>query len=135
MQVTGRLGQSSLLAADSNTGQTIAGLTTAGQGGLLDVAIDPAFASNQRACLAFSEVDAGTAFFTGTGPAHWASVSATCVRARTDACTCSPTAAGCCAQTLDQSSSRSISRAMKRCPRRWPSISTRCPTRRSLKRL
>lgn len=74
MLVTGRLGQLWLLAADGSTRQTIAGLpgglTTAGQGGLLDVAIDPAFASNRRVYFTFSEVDAGNAALNGTAVAR-----------------------------------------------------------------
>jgi len=74
MLVTGRLGQLWLLAADGSTRQTVAGLpgglTTAGQGGLLDVALDPAFASNRRVYLTFSEVDAGNASLSGTAVAR-----------------------------------------------------------------
>jgi len=74
MLITGRLGQLWLLSADGATRQTITGLPpalfTGGQGGLLDVAIDPAFASNRRIYLTFSEVDAGNASINGTAVAR-----------------------------------------------------------------
>lgn len=74
MLITGRTGQLWLLSADGSTRQSIAGLPgglyTGGQGGLLDVAIDPAFASNRRVYLTFSEVDAGNASINGTAVAR-----------------------------------------------------------------
>lgn len=74
MLITGRLGQLWLLSADGATRQTISGLPgglfTGGQGGLLDVAIDPSFASNRRVYLTFSEVDAGNASINGTAVAR-----------------------------------------------------------------
>jgi glucose/arabinose dehydrogenase len=74
MLVTGRLGQLWLLSADGSTRQTITGLpavtATGGQGGLLDVALDLAFASNRRVYLSFSEADAGNAALNGTAVAR-----------------------------------------------------------------
>lgn len=74
MLITGRQGQLWLLSADGATRQTIAGLpavtATSGQGGLLDVALDPAFASNRRIYLSFSEADAGNASLNGTAVAR-----------------------------------------------------------------
>lgn len=74
MLITGRLGQLLLLSADGSTRQTITGLptglSTGGQGGLLDVAIDPSFASNRRVYFTFSEVDAGNASINGTAVAR-----------------------------------------------------------------
>ncbi len=72
--ITGRLGQLWLLAADGQSRQSIGGLpavtATGGQGGLLDVALDPAFASNRRVYLSFSEADAGNASLNGTAVAR-----------------------------------------------------------------
>ena len=74
MLITGRLGQLWLLSADGATRQAITGLPTGlftgGQGGLLDVAIDPGFAGNRRVYLTFSEVDAGNASINGTAVAR-----------------------------------------------------------------
>ncbi len=74
MLITGRLGQLWLLSADGATRQTIAGLpavtATGGQGGLLDVVVDPAFATNRRIYLTFSEADSGNAALNGTAVAR-----------------------------------------------------------------
>lgn len=74
MLITGRLGQLWLLSADGATRQSIpglpTGLTTGGQGGLLDIAIDPSFAANRRVYFTFSEVDAGNASINGTAVAR-----------------------------------------------------------------
>ncbi|MCW5654060.1 PQQ-dependent sugar dehydrogenase [Hydrogenophaga sp.] len=73
MLVTGRTGVLRLYAADAGSFQSIGGLpsvASAGQGGLLDVAIDPAFASNRRIYLSFSESDSGNATLNGTAVAR-----------------------------------------------------------------
>jgi glucose/arabinose dehydrogenase len=72
--ITGRLGQLWLLSADGQTRQNIGGLpavtATSGQGGLLDVALDPDFASNRRIYLSFSEADAGNPSLNGAAVAR-----------------------------------------------------------------
>lgn len=74
MLVTGRLGQLWLLSADGSTRQALSGLpavtATGGQGGLLDVVIDPAFASNRRIYLSFSEADGANPSLNGTAVAR-----------------------------------------------------------------
>ncbi|MDP3835954.1 MAG: PQQ-dependent sugar dehydrogenase [Hydrogenophaga sp.] len=75
MLVTGRTGSLRLYAANgqSFTPINLAGLSnlsTAGQGGLLDVVPDPAFASNRRIYLSFSEADPGNANLNGTAVAR-----------------------------------------------------------------
>lgn len=74
MLVTERGGKLKLLSA---AGAVLATLTPAlpdlavqGQGGLLDVALDPGFASNRRIYLSFSEADAGNAALSGTAVAR-----------------------------------------------------------------
>ena len=60
MLVTEKGGILKLLAADGATMGTVTGVpavNSAGQGGLLDVVIDPAFAANQRIYMTFSEND------------------------------------------------------------------------------
>jgi aldose sugar dehydrogenase len=69
MLVTEKAGHLKLLAANGVTLGSLGGLpavNSAGQGGLLDVVVDPAFASNQRIYLTFSENDAKDASLSGT---------------------------------------------------------------------
>jgi len=73
MLITGRLGSLRLYAANGQTFNNITGLpalATAGQGGLLDVVVDPAFASNRRIYFSFSEADAGNPAINGTAVAR-----------------------------------------------------------------
>ena len=74
MLITGRMGQLWRVSADGSTRQSITGLpavtATGGQGGLLDVAIDPQYATNQRIYLTFSEADSGNAALNGTAVAR-----------------------------------------------------------------
>lgn len=74
MLVTGRMGQLWLIGADGSSVQSIAGLpavtATSGQGGLLDVALDPAYTSNQRIYLSYAEADGGHAARNGTAVAR-----------------------------------------------------------------
>lgn len=73
MLVTGRTGHLWLISADGSVVSSINGLPaveSAGQGGLLDVVLDPAFANNQRIYLSFSEADAGNSALTGTAVAR-----------------------------------------------------------------
>lgn len=73
MLVTEKEGELKLLAANGSTLGTISGVpavNSAGQGGLLDVVIDPAFASNQRIYLSFSESDRSNASLSGTAVAR-----------------------------------------------------------------
>ncbi len=73
MLVTEKSGVLKLLSAVGATVSTIAGVpavNSAGQGGLLDVVIDPAFASNQRIYLTFSENDAVNNSLSGTAVAR-----------------------------------------------------------------
>jgi aldose sugar dehydrogenase len=69
MLVTEKSGSLKLLAANGSTVGTVSGLpavNSAGQGGLLDVVIDPAFAANQRIYMTFSENDSANATINGT---------------------------------------------------------------------
>ncbi len=73
MLVTEKSGVLKLLSTTGATVSTLTGLPTvnsAGQGGLLDVVIDPAFASNQRIYLTFSENDAVNSSLSGTAVAR-----------------------------------------------------------------
>lgn len=74
MLVTGRMGSLTLIAANGQTSSAITGLpavtATSGQGGLLDVALDPAFASNRRVYFSYSEADSGNAALNGTAVAR-----------------------------------------------------------------
>lgn len=73
MLVTGRLGALRLYAANGSSFSSITGLPslyTGGQGGLLDVVVDPAFASNRRIYFTFSEADAGNPSLNGTAVAR-----------------------------------------------------------------
>ena len=73
MLITQRSGSLLLLSADGKTSSTVAGVPaveTAGQGGLLDVAIDPSFATNQRIYLSFAERDSTNAALNGTAVAR-----------------------------------------------------------------
>ena len=78
MLVTEKDGSLKLLAANGSSLGAVQGVpavNSGGQGGLLDVVIDPAFASNQRIYMTFSENDRSTASINGTAV----------VRARLDA--------------------------------------------------
>ncbi len=69
MLVTEKSGTLKLLAADGSTVGTVSGVpavNSGGQGGLLDVVIDPAYASNQRIYMTFSENDNSNASVNGT---------------------------------------------------------------------
>ena len=72
--VTERAGSLRLVSIASGTvSAAISGLpavNSAGQGGLLDVALDPAFASNQRIYVTFSENDATNPSLSGTAVAR-----------------------------------------------------------------
>jgi glucose/arabinose dehydrogenase len=75
MLVTGRTGTLRLYAANGQSFANISlnglsGLTTNGQGGLMDVVVDPAFNSNRRIYFTFSEVDSGNANLNGTAVAQ-----------------------------------------------------------------
>jgi aldose sugar dehydrogenase len=73
MLVTQRGGSLLLLSADGRTSGQINGVPsveTAGQGGLLDVAIDPAFLTNQRIYLSYAERDAANPALNGTAVAR-----------------------------------------------------------------
>jgi len=73
MLVTERVGVLKLLNASGQTQSTLSGVpavNSVGQGGLLDVALDPAFASNQRIYLSFSESDAVNPSLSGTAIAR-----------------------------------------------------------------
>ena len=75
MLVTGRNGVLRLYTANgqsfSNVTMTgLTGLTTAGQGGLLDVVVDPAFSSNRFIYFSFSETDGGNPSLNGTAVAR-----------------------------------------------------------------
>lgn len=74
MLVTGRLGKLWLIGADGASVQEVTGVpavtATTGQGGLLDVALDPDFASNRRIYLSYSEADSGNAARNGTAVAR-----------------------------------------------------------------
>lgn len=69
MLVTEKGGTLKLLAPDGSTVGTIQGVpavSSVGQGGLLDVVIDPAYASNQRIYMSFSENDSSHASINST---------------------------------------------------------------------
>ena len=73
MLITGRTGSLRLYAANGQSFSSITGLpalATAGQGGLLDVVIDPDFANNRRIYFSFSEADSGNASINGTAVAR-----------------------------------------------------------------
>lgn len=73
MLVTERTGALKLLAASGQTQGTLGGVpqvNSAGQGGLLDVVIDPAFDTNQRIYLSYSENDAANPSLSGTAVAR-----------------------------------------------------------------
>lgn len=73
MLVTERGGTLKLLSAMGTTLAILAGVpavNSSGQGGLLDVVIDPAFASNQRIYLTFAENDAVNSSLNGTAVAR-----------------------------------------------------------------
>jgi glucose/arabinose dehydrogenase len=69
MLVTEKGGSLKLLAANGSTVGTVSGMpavNSAGQGRLLDVVIDPQFASNQRIYMTFSENDSASASINST---------------------------------------------------------------------
>lgn len=72
--ITGRMGQLWLLSADGASVQGIGGLpavtATGGQGGLLDVVIDPAFSSNRFIYLSYAEADGSNPSRNGTAVAR-----------------------------------------------------------------
>lgn len=73
MLITQRGGSLLLLSADGRASAAVTGLPaveTAGQGGLLDVVLDPAFASNQRIYFSFAECDPLNAALNGTAVAR-----------------------------------------------------------------
>jgi aldose sugar dehydrogenase len=73
MLVTEKSGTLKLLSTTGATVSTLTGVPTvnsAGQGGLLDVVVDPAFASNQRIYLTFAESDAVNSSLSGTAVAR-----------------------------------------------------------------
>lgn len=73
MLITQRGGSLLLLSADGKTSSAVTGVPAveaAGQGGLLDVALDPAFATNKRIYLSFSERDPINAALNGTAVAR-----------------------------------------------------------------
>jgi len=73
MLVTERGGVLKLLTASGQTQGALGGVAqvnSAGQGGLLDVVIDPAFASNQRIYLSYSESDSTNPSLSGTAVAR-----------------------------------------------------------------
>ncbi len=73
MLITQRAGSLLLLSADGKTSNTVAGtpsVENVGQGGLLDVVLDPAFATNQRIYLSYAERDAANAALNGTAVAR-----------------------------------------------------------------
>jgi aldose sugar dehydrogenase len=73
MLITQRGGSLMLLSADGKTSSPVTGVPaveTAGQGGLLDVALDPAFATNRRIYLSFPERDTTNVALNGTAVAR-----------------------------------------------------------------
>jgi aldose sugar dehydrogenase len=73
MLVTGRTGSLRLYTANAQSFSLISGLPvldTGGQGGLLDVVLDPDFGSNRRIYFSFSETDSGNANLNGTAVAR-----------------------------------------------------------------
>ena len=73
MLVTEKGGSLKLLSAAGQTIGLLGGVpqvNSAGQGGLLDVALDPAFAANQRVYLSFSESDGANNRLSGTAVAR-----------------------------------------------------------------
>lgn len=73
MLVTEKDGALKLLSAAGQTLATVGGVpvvNSAGQGGLLDIALDPAFTTNQRIYLSFSESDPNNARQSGTAVAR-----------------------------------------------------------------
>jgi glucose/arabinose dehydrogenase len=73
MLITGRTGSLRLYAANAQSFNLISGLPaldTGGQGGLLDVVLDPAFGSNRRIYFSFSEADSLDATRNGTAVAR-----------------------------------------------------------------
>jgi aldose sugar dehydrogenase len=73
MLVTEKGGTLKLLAADGSTVGTVSGVpavNSGGQGGLLDVVIDPAYASNQRIYMTFAENDSANSSLSGTAVAR-----------------------------------------------------------------
>lgn len=73
MLVTERSGRLKLLAANGTLAGEVSGVPAVmseGQGGLLDVVLDPAFATNRRIYFSFSQRDANNAGINGTAVAR-----------------------------------------------------------------
>ena len=73
MLVTERAGRLKLLAANGTLAGEVSGVPAVmseGQGGLLDVVLDPAFATNRRIYFSFSQRDANNAGINGTAVAR-----------------------------------------------------------------
>lgn len=74
MLVTGRMGKLWLISADGLSVREISGLpavtATTGQGGLLDVVLDPDFARNRFLYLSYAEADSGNPSLNGTAVAR-----------------------------------------------------------------
>lgn len=74
MLVTGRMGKLWLLSADGLSVREIGGVpavtATSGQGGLLDVVLDPDFARNRYVYLSYAEADSGNPSLNGTAVAR-----------------------------------------------------------------
>ena len=73
MLITEKSGVLKLLAASGQTQGALGGVpavNSEGQGGLLDVAVDPAFASNQQIYLSYAESDAANSSLSGTAVAR-----------------------------------------------------------------
>ena len=69
MLITEKGGTLKLLNADGKTAGVVTGVPavdTSGQGGLLDVVVDPAYANNQRIYMTFAESDSRNASINGT---------------------------------------------------------------------
>lgn len=74
MLVTGRMGKLWVISADGTRVQEIGGVpavtATSGQGGLLDVVLDPDFALNRYVYLSYAEADSGNPSLNGTAVAR-----------------------------------------------------------------
>ena len=73
MLVTERPGRLRIVSADGTVGEPVSGVpavTARNQGGLLDVAVDPDFASNGMIYLSFSEPEGGESRASGTAVAR-----------------------------------------------------------------
>lgn len=74
MLLTGRMGKLWLVSADGLSVREISGVpavtATTGQGGLLDVVLDPDFARNRYVYLSYAEADSGNTSLNGTAVAR-----------------------------------------------------------------